>query len=212
MLSCTKSKINSVSIDSPPESIFNGGSVQLKAKVNVEGNPDTTINWTIIEPVAKGTFITQQGLLTINDNETARSINIKAISKEDTSKSETRNIKIQIDPKYFYGTWKSIRENKSRNLILTENSLIFNYILDYRGITSYTVSELKWIPAYNDDPATKDDFPSGFYATGIVSKSVLNLMNTGVLQKNILFISKDRKKLLRDTGDSPGIDLIIWSK
>ncbi|MBM3431668.1 MAG: hypothetical protein FJX92_01525 [Bacteroidetes bacterium] len=207
LISCSNAKINNVSIDSPPESVFKGSSVQLKAVVKGEGKPDTTLNWVIVEPVAKGTTITKEGLLTVSNDETAQLITIKAVSVADTSKAASLGIKIQTDPKSYYGSWESIRENKARNLDLSENSLAFKWL--YNG-SGYTVSDIKWVPAYNEDPATNQDFPNGFYVTGIVSKSYNNETKMGLLQKNTLFISGDGKKILR-TVDGSG-DQIVWIK
>jgi hypothetical protein len=73
------------------------------------------------------------------------------------------------------------------------------------------VSDIKWVPAYNEDPATKEDFPNGFYVTGIISKSYNNQSKMGVLQKNTLFISGDGKKILRMT-DNDNSDQVVWTK
>jgi hypothetical protein len=207
LISCSNAKINNVSIDSPPESVFRGSSVQLKAVVNGEGKPDTTLNWVIVEPVAKGTTITKEGLLTVSNDETAQLITIKAVSVGDTSKAASLGIKIQTDPKSFYGSWGSILDNEAGKLDLSENSLVRKYLS--RG-GSYTVSDIKWVPAYNEDPATNKDFPNGFYVTGIVSKSSYRSIGTGLVQKNTLFISGDGKKILR-TVDGSG-DQIVWTK
>jgi hypothetical protein len=208
LISCSNAKINNVSIDSPPESVFKGSSVQLKAVVNREGKPDTTLNWVIVEPVAKGTTITKEGLLTVSNDETAQLITIKAVSVGDTSKAASLGIKIQTDPKSFYGSWGSIRDNEARNLDLSENSIVFKHLS--RG-SGYTLSDIKWVPAYNEDPATNKDFPNGFYVTGIVSKSYKNAAETGLVQKNTLFISGDGKKILR-TVDDDVLQIIVWTK
>jgi hypothetical protein len=208
LISCSNSKINTVSIDSPPESLFKGSSVQLVAVVKGEGNPDTTLNWVIVDQVSKGTSISKDGLLTISGDETAKSVTIKAISAMDTSKATTVKVKIEANKKSFYGSWTSVKENKDRTLDISENSLVFKYL--YNG-SGYTVSDLKWVPVYNDDPATKEDFPSGFYATGNISKSYNNESKMGVLQKNVFFISLDGSRILRMV-DNDTSNQVVWTK
>jgi len=205
LFSC--SKVNDVSIQSAPESVFKGESLQLIAKVNGEGNPDTTLNWIIVEPVVNGTTITKDGLIKVSDIETANSITIKAISVSDTSKSAVSNIKLTLNPELFYGTWLSSVDGFDRSGVQTKDEWNQTY---GTGRNSYSVIELSWTPIINEDLATKNEFPEGYLTIGTTDK-VKNIsdMVSGVLLQTKFFINKEKTKLLRIVDDGTEV---IWKK
>jgi len=211
LFSC--SKVNDVSIQSAPESVLKGDSLQLISKVNGEGNPDSTLNWVIIDSVSKGTTIDKFGKLIIDREEKATSITVKAISVQDSSKFSSASIKIVLDLNYFLGNWaikfvKNIggeqrkTESGQRIWTLTKDSSVEKgsfvntfYHTGYQEVvsTSSTIdisfTDLKWSDIKNEDIATKDEFPSGYLITGVDSE--------GGLQRENLFINNDYSKILR---------------
>ena len=209
LFSC--SKVNDVSIQSAPESVLKGDSLQLIAKVNGEGNPDTTLNWVITDSVSKGTTIDKFGKLIIDREEKATSITVKAISVQDSSKFSSASIKIVLDLNYFLGNWdikfvKNIggttTKTGQRIWTLTKDSSVEKgsfvesfYHVGYQEVvsTSYTIdisfTDLKWSEIKNEDIATKDEFPSGYLITGVDSE--------GGLQRENLFINNDYSKILK---------------
>jgi hypothetical protein len=201
------SKINSVSIDSAPESVFKGSSVQLKAVVKAEGSPDTTLNWVIVEPVVKGTTITKDGLITVSGAEIAKSITIKAISVGDTSKSAVSNIKLVLNPELFYGTWLSKVDGFNRTGVLTKDE--WNQY--YSTGSFYSIIKLNWIPIINEDLGTKNEFPEGYLCAGTINK-VNNIEDTrsGETMQSKFFINKEKTQILRlINNDLVGV---IWTK
>lgn len=201
LISCSNAKINNVSIDSPPESVFKGTSVQLKASVKGEGKPDTTLNWVIVEPVAKGTTITKEGLLTVSNDEVAKSLTIKAIAVGDTSKASVSNIKLILDPKLFYGKWQCKRDNLIQNITIDSSTWYSNY----SNGNSYRIEKLEWTPVYNDDLGTSKNYPEGYIivgrANGITSPS--KDFSNGQVNTFQLFINKEKKMFYRIVDGEP---------
>ena len=205
LFSC--SKVNDVSIQSAPESVLKGESLQLIAKVNGEGNPDTTLNWIIVEPVVNGTTITKDGLIKVSDVETANSITIKAISVSDTSKSAVSNIKLILNPELFYGTWLSSVAGFNRTGVQTKDEWNQTY---GTGRNSFSVIELSWTPIINEDLGTKNEFPEGYLTIGTTDKvNNISDLSSGVLMQTKFFINKEKTKLLRIVDDGNGV---IWKK
>jgi hypothetical protein len=199
LFSC--SKINSVSIDSPPESVFKGTSVQLKAIVKGEGSPDTTLNWVIVEPVEKGTSITKEGLLTISTDETAKYVTIKAITVGDTSKYAVSNIKLILDPKLFYGKWECKRDNLIQKITIDSSTWYSNY----SNGNSYRIEKLEWTPIYNEDAGTSKSYPEGYIIVGKangISRPSKDFSN-GQVNTFQLFINKEKKTFYRIVDGQP---------
>ncbi len=189
------SKINSVSIENAPESVFKGDSLQLKAVVKGEGSPDTTLNWVILESVSKGTSISNRGLLVVDREEKSPSLTIKAIAINDTSKSNSVVLKTMVNQKYLLGNWSSVVDNKKINLILSNDSWVCKY---FDG-DSYSIGGLNWTFVNNDDIATKDEFPDGYIISGTVDKvrGSFNNVFQGKVNRFKLFLTKDYSKFLR---------------
>jgi len=193
LFSC--SKINSVTIENTTETVFKGDSLQLKAVVKGEGNPDTTVKWVILEAVSKGTSISNMGLLVVDREEKAPSLTIKAIAINDTSKSNSVVLKTVINQKYLFGNWSTIAEFDKMNLSISNDSWINKYSNGY----FYSIGDLNWTFVNNDDIATKDNFPHGYVISGTVDMVGGNILNAykGKVVRFKLFLNKDYSKFLR---------------
>ena len=199
LFSC--SKINSVSIDSPPESVFKGSSVQLKAVVKGEGSPDTTLNWVIVEPVEKGTSITKEGLLTISTDETAKYVTIKAITVGDTSKYAVSNIKLILDPKLFYGKWECKRDNFIQKITIDSSTWSSKYS---DTSDSYKIENLEWTPVLNEDLGTSKSYPEGYIIVGkATAKGNITNVKTGQIKSFHLYLNKEKNIFYRTADDDP---------
>jgi len=65
-----------------------GGTLQFNAVVNGTDNPSQSVTWTIETPgTAEGTSISASGLLSVDQEETAPVLTVKATSDQDSSKS-----------------------------------------------------------------------------------------------------------------------------
>jgi hypothetical protein len=192
LFSC--SKINSVTIENTPETVFKGDSLQLKAVVKGEGNPDTTVEWVILESVTKGTSVSKEGLLIVSENESTSNLTIKAIASKDTSKLALVSIKVNTDQKKLLGNWIVKASNDTRRLNLS-NDL---WVCKYSSGSSYNISDLKWTAIKNDDIATKDEYPDGYIITGTADKVFgVSKIIQGQMMRFKLLINNDYSKLLR---------------
>ena len=103
------------------------------------------------------------------------------------------------DPRQFFGTWENTRATGVLNLTITNESII--------GIqpgSSYTLDQLIWAPAVNNDPATRSIFPRGFYVTGTASQ-VNNISDLRLGEKRtwMIFLNNDRTSFLRRIDNLP---------
>ncbi|MFD3407193.1 hypothetical protein SKC37_00865 [Aquirufa sp. HETE-83D] len=199
LFSC--SNVESVTIVSPPESVVKGSTIQLKGLVKGSGSPDTTLNWTIVEPVSKGTSISNDGMLTISNDEIAKSLTIKAVSTDDDSKVDTSSVKVLLDPKLFYGDWVTKRDNKIQKVTLESSKYTCLYPNDGFG---YKLQNLEWTPITNTDPGTSKSFPEGYIivgkATGVYR---ISNINNGQIITFYLFLNKDKSAYLRKDPSDP---------
>jgi len=166
--------------------------LQLIAKVNGEGSPDTTLNWIIIDSVSNGTTIDQFGKLIVDREEKAPSITVKAISVQDSSKFSSASIKILLDTSYFLGNWAS--DSDERIWTLTNDSWVEKAL---GGRASYSFKDLKWTEMKNEDVATKDEFPDGYLVTGVVNEVNGFNFSEGTLYRYKLLINKDYSIIYR---------------
>lgn len=192
LFSC--SNVESVTIVSPPESVVKGSTVQLKGLVKGSGSPDTTLNWTIVEPVSKGTTISNDGMLTISNDEIAKSLTIKAVLTDDDSKADTSSVKVLLDPKLFYGNWTCKRENTINKITLNAT----DFISVYGSGSSYKIKDLEWTPIPNKDPGTSNSFPEGYIIVGRAAK-IRNIrdLQEGQIETFYLFLNKKQNSFLR---------------
>jgi len=105
-------KIVSVTIPDQVDSVKSGTIKQFSSNVVVKNGAATTVTWTVEGAENTDTKI-NNGLLMINENETAKQVTIKATSVVDPSKSATKTIKVvkaytvTIDSNIVNGTVKS---------------------------------------------------------------------------------------------------------
>lgn len=100
-----------------------------------------------------------------------------------------------IDSKLFYGTWQNTRGDGTITITLSKESWVGLYT---DGGGTYTVDQLSWVPAVNDDPATKGDYPLGYYITGTVSQ-LYNItdIKLGEQRTFIIYLNKGKTSFLR---------------
>lgn len=85
-----------------PVTVKKGATHQFAANVAVgEGEPDTTVAWSISGANSTKTTISADGLVTVGEDETAESITVTATSNHDNSKSDS--ITVNISPAYTDG-------------------------------------------------------------------------------------------------------------
>ena len=85
-----------------PVTVKKGATNQFTANVTKgEGDPDTTVTWSISGANSAKTTISAAGLLTVGDDETAESITVTATSNHDNSKSDS--ITVNISPAFTDG-------------------------------------------------------------------------------------------------------------
>ena len=194
------SKITEVKINPTGGESIKGKSIQLVANVKGEGNPDTTVIWSIVNKTTSGTEITKNGLLKIAENEPADSIIVKAAALKDTSKYDICKLNLLLNKELFLGKW-DLRWNGN---YYTEEIKLNEFSQRVSG-SYYLVSNTKWIKVKNEDLATKDEFPEGYLISGLVTKSY-NYSDThqGDIRKAYYYINSDRTQL--SSGN------VIWKK
>jgi hypothetical protein len=89
--------VSGVTVTAAADSVAKGGTVQFSAEVWGSNNPAQTVTWSIVTTsTASGTAIDSTGLLTVAAAETTTSIEVKATSTVDTSKSGTKTVTILV--------------------------------------------------------------------------------------------------------------------
>jgi hypothetical protein len=205
--------VTQVKIETTESEIIKGKSLQLKAIVKGEGNPDTTVKWVILDPLNSKSNISDAGLLTIAESETATSLTIKAFSIQDTSISAKYQIKLILNPDLFMGKWTSEVDGVKRILEITNDHFSQTYL---GGNWFYSVKDLKWTPTINEDPATRAEFPQGYLCNGVYDRVIniidkqKNRLRTGVTTTIKLFMNKENTKFLRHFDNDPSG--VIWNR
>lgn len=87
-------KVDSVKIDGETTRMEAGTSRTFTATVEGENVPDTSVEWDIISEHKEGTTITQEGVLTVDPNETATEIVIEATSNYDDGVRTTLTLEV----------------------------------------------------------------------------------------------------------------------
>ncbi|MDR1326311.1 MAG: leucine-rich repeat protein, partial [Treponema sp.] len=85
--------VTSVTVSPATAAVVKGATQQFTATVNGTSNPGQTVTWTV-EGGVTGTSISSSGLLSIDANETAATLTVKATSTVDTSKSGTASVTV----------------------------------------------------------------------------------------------------------------------
>lgn len=91
-----KADVDKVEISTKDDAteIFQNHDLQCSAEVTGTGNPSQMVTWSI-EPPVEGAKISDTGKLTVENAKAGAEINIKATSKEDTTKSGTKKITVR---------------------------------------------------------------------------------------------------------------------
>jgi len=91
------SRVTSVIVNPTTISIAKGYTFQFNATVNGYNNPPQSVNWTV-SGGTNSTNINSTGLLSIDDNEIATTLSVKATSATDPTKSETATVTVTTTP------------------------------------------------------------------------------------------------------------------
>ncbi len=89
--------VTKVAVSPTSASILKGGTKTFSAKVTGTGSPSQEVIWSVSGNKSKNTKITTVGKLTVGSDETATTVTIKAVSKDDTKKFGTA--KVSVAPK-----------------------------------------------------------------------------------------------------------------
>lgn len=87
--------ITSVSVTPFTHSVIKGNSVIFSATVEGENNPEQTVSWSVENATSTGTTISDSGELTVDADENATQLIVKATSTVDTTKSGTATVQVE---------------------------------------------------------------------------------------------------------------------
>jgi formylglycine-generating enzyme required for sulfatase activity len=91
--------VTGVTVTAAGERVVKGESLQFSAAVAGENSPAQTVTWSVVTSgTATGTSISEAGLLTVATGETQTSIEVKATSTVDASKSGTKSVTVSLIP------------------------------------------------------------------------------------------------------------------
>jgi predicted RNA-binding protein with TRAM domain/stress response protein SCP2 len=90
-------KVTGVTVSPASAEVEKGATLQFTAAVAGENSPAQTVTWSVIGG-ADGTSINSSGLLTVAAAETASSLTVKAVSTEDSGKSDTAAVTVKAPP------------------------------------------------------------------------------------------------------------------
>lgn len=86
--------VDSVTITSGEDGVMQGVSAQYTAEVLGTDLPDTSVQWSITGNTSQNTVISQDGVLTVGENESSTSIQVIAKSVMDTTKQDKKTVTI----------------------------------------------------------------------------------------------------------------------
>jgi hypothetical protein len=86
--------ITSVSVDPDRISVDKGKTQQFAATVNGTNNPDMTVTWAVTGNLSRGTTISNNGILTVANDEIATPLTVTATSTVDTGKKGSVTISV----------------------------------------------------------------------------------------------------------------------
>jgi hypothetical protein len=86
--------VNGVTVSPATATVAKGETRTFSATVTGTGNPAQTVTWTINGNGSDGTWISSAGVLTVDANETAADLTVRAVSTVDTSKSGTAAVTV----------------------------------------------------------------------------------------------------------------------
>jgi len=104
---------------------------------------------------------------------------------------------VEDDPRHFFGDWQNVRNSTTMKITISKDSWIGKSEAGY-----YTLNQLSWAPAVNDDPKTNGDYPKGYCVTGTASQ-VKNIgdLKDGQIQTFMIYMNKDKTAILRKSNN-----------
>lgn len=91
--------VESVSVTPKKATVEAGKTHQFTAEVSVKNGAAQTVTWSVSGNKSKTTTVSAAGLLTVAENETAKSLTVKAVSTEDESKFDQAAVTVTIPEK-----------------------------------------------------------------------------------------------------------------
>jgi hypothetical protein len=102
--------------------------------------------------------------------------------------------------KNFYGKWQNTRDIGTLSVELSKEA----WEARYENGDYYILSELSWTKTKNNDPATKNEYPNGFYIVGTVTESKnISDIQKGEQHTFTLFLNKNKTKIFRKRENLP---------
>ena len=95
----TDPSVESVSVTPKTATVKAGEAQQFTAEVRVKNGAAQTVTWSVSGNKSKTTTVSAAGLLTVAEDETAKSLTVKAVSTEDESKSDQAAVTVTIPEK-----------------------------------------------------------------------------------------------------------------
>ncbi|MDR2210385.1 MAG: hypothetical protein LBO65_02825 [Spirochaetaceae bacterium] len=161
-------KVTGVTL-TPPSFIARGGTAQFTAAVEGTGNPSQKIKWEITETVAEGTSVSEEGLLTVAQDEPAMRLTVRAVSA--ANKNVSAEVPVLLTDA-LYGAWLQNESTHTFTTTLSADSLTGRYRAfsgsGMRSRAGYTVENLSWTPVVMDAPNLQENFPLGYLINGTI--------------------------------------------
>jgi hypothetical protein len=180
-------KVTGVSVSPEAAPAVKGETLQLSASVEGTGNPRQKVNWEIVEPVSEGTAVDAEGLLTVAAGEEAFTLTVRAVSAADKSKSATASLTLVPSRESIYGDWRG-----TRRIVLTDDTLT-----GYIEYSSFKLEDLSWLPAVNEEAATRDEYPSGYIISGTLTEVYrVGNLNRGQQHSDKWYLHRDGTKII----------------
>jgi hypothetical protein len=88
-----------VTVSPAAPTVVKGESLQFTATVTGTGNPSQEVIWSIDEPFSAGTGISTDGILTVDEKESAPTLTVRARSVEDPAQSGTATVTVEMTEK-----------------------------------------------------------------------------------------------------------------
>jgi len=131
--------------------------------------------------------------------------NCATTQTDSSSSSKVKENANSVTREQFYGVWRINMGDYSIVINLSKESWEASYPEGIYFGSYYTIDQLTWVPVENEDPATKDQYPMGYYITGTVSQmynSTTGLRKIGAFIQGqqytyIIYLKKDKAAFLR---------------
>ncbi len=174
--------VTSVSVTTSDQSVIKGNTASFSATVTGHNNPSQTVTWRVEGATSSGTFISNTGVLTVADDESAVELIVRATADADITKSGTSTITL-VNPTYTIQTNVNSKDFGSLNMgymtqptketitITNEGNSIIT--LTQPSSISYNIGELSATTLDVGEIATftiqpKPGLTAGTYSEGII--------------------------------------------